>query len=166
MYKIKVNDKEYEISNTQDGKGVLNGNPYNMDFVRAQPGDYHVIHNNRSYNVELIKFVEDAKHMELLINGNKYRVSVKDDFDALLENLGLDMSLSGAEKELKAPMPGLVVDVLVEEGQELKEGDPVVILEAMKMENVLKAAGDVKVSSVEVNKGQAVEKNQVMVNFE
>lgn len=166
MYKIKVNNKEYDISNAQNGKGMLEGTPFEMDFVRMKQGEYHVLHNGRSYNVELIKFLEDAKHMELLINGNKYHVGVKDDFDALLENLGLDMTIGGAEKELKAPMPGLVVDILVKPGQELKEGDPVVILEAMKMENVLKSAGEAVVSSVEVNQGQAVEKNQVLVSFE
>ncbi|TXC85383.1 biotin/lipoyl-containing protein [Luteibaculum oceani] len=168
MYEIEINDKSYQVAPKSQklNTGLINGNPYEIDFIKVKEGEYHLLYNNKSYNVELIKFLEDKKHMELLVNGNKYTVAVKDEFDALLENLGLDMSLGGAEKELKAPMPGLVVDVLVEVGQELKDGEPVLILEAMKMENVLKATGDVKVKSIEVTKGRAVEKNQVLVNFE
>lgn len=168
MYEIQVNKENYKVEPNADKavKGLLEGTPYEIDYIKVKEGEYHVLWNNKSFNIELIKFLEDKKHMELLVNGNKYVVSLKDDFDALLANLGLDMTIGGAEKELKAPMPGLVVDVLVEVGQTLKEGDPLLILEAMKMENVLKASGESVVKSIEVNKGKAVEKNQILISFE
>ncbi|MGB0165538.1 MAG: acetyl-CoA carboxylase biotin carboxyl carrier protein subunit [Luteibaculum sp.] len=167
MFKIEVNKSKFEIlPDSQNGlKGLVNGAPYELDAVKVKSGEYHVLWNQKSFNIELIKFINDTKHLELLVNGNKYLVEVKDDFDALLENLGLDLAGAGAAKEIKAPMPGLVVDILVEEGQELKEGDPVLILEAMKMENVLKAPADVTVSKIDVNKGTAVTKNQVLIHF-
>ena len=168
MYEIQVNKENYKVEPNADKavKGLLEGKPYEIDYIKVKEGEYHVLWNNKSFNIELIKFLEDKKHMELLVNGNKYVVSLKDDFDALLANLGLDMTIGGAEKELKAPMPGLVVDVLVEVGQTLKEGDPLLILEAMKMENVLKASGESVVKSIEVIKGKSVEKNQILISFE
>jgi biotin carboxyl carrier protein len=77
------------------------------------------------------------------------------------------MDSGGAKKmkELKAPMPGLVVKIEVKPGDEVQKDQPLVILEAMKMENVLKAVGNATVASVEVKQGQAVEKNQVMIKF-
>ena len=67
--------------------------------------------------------------------------------------------------EIKAPMPGLVVRITVEEGAEVKKGDSLLVLEAMKMENVIKAPGDAVVGKIKVNAGQAVEKNQLLISF-
>jgi acetyl/propionyl-CoA carboxylase alpha subunit len=73
---------------------------------------------------------------------------------------------SAAVKTLKAPMPGLVLEVMVGPGTEVKKGDPLLVLEAMKMENVLKAPTDAVIKDVIVEISAAVEKNQVLVNFE
>jgi biotin carboxyl carrier protein len=72
---------------------------------------------------------------------------------------------SQAAKEIKAPMPGLIFDIKVKEGDEVKKGDAVLILEAMKMENILKSPGDGTVKSIKIKKGQSVEKNQVLIQF-
>jgi biotin carboxyl carrier protein len=68
--------------------------------------------------------------------------------------------------ELKAPMPGLVLDVRVKVGDVIKKGEPLVVLEAMKMENVLKSIADVTIKKIAIEKGNAVEKNQVLIFFE
>ena len=91
---------------------------------------------------------------------------VKDRFDGLLHDLGMDMQSSAKLDNLKAPMPGLVLEVRVSEGQEVKKNDPIIVLEAMKMENILKAHADGVVKNISVKKGDKVEKNQVMVNFQ
>jgi biotin carboxyl carrier protein len=77
----------------------------------------------------------------------------------------MDKLHSAKVNELKAPMPGLVLDIVVSEGQEVKKGDALVVLEAMKMENILKSPADVVVKKISVKKGTAVEKNQVLVLF-
>jgi biotin carboxyl carrier protein len=99
------------------------------------------------------------------IAGNVYSVKIADHYERLIQQLGF--SVGGAQKmnNVKAPMPGLVVDVLVEVGQEIKKGDSLVILEAMKMENVLKSIGEAKVKSITVVKGEAVVKGQVLIEF-
>ena len=85
--------------------------------------------------------------------------------DVLLEQMGIDMAAANVVNDLKAPMPGLVLEIPVSVGQEIKKGDQLIILEAMKMENVLKAVGDGVVKSIEVGKGDSVEKNQVLIKF-
>lgn len=79
--------------------------------------------------------------------------------------MGIDLSAGPKVNDMKAPMPGLVLNVLVENGQTIKKGDAIVVLEAMKMENILKSPSDGIVKKVHVIKGDKVEKNQVMVNF-
>jgi len=101
----------------------------------------------------------------MLVNGKKVQLSGEDDMDRLLKQLGMDSGGAKKMKELKAPMPGLVVKIEVKPGDEVAKDQPLVILEAMKMENVLKAVASATVASVEVKQGQAVEKNQVMIKF-
>jgi len=103
---------------------------------------------------------------DLRVNDTVYTVSVKDKMDQLLESMGLEAAGAGKMKNLKAPMPGLVLDVRVDVGAAVTKGDALLVLEAMKMKNVLKAEGDGVVKSVEVKKGQNVEKGHVMINFE
>jgi biotin carboxyl carrier protein len=68
--------------------------------------------------------------------------------------------------DLKAPMPGLVLQILVEPGQEIKKGDKILILEAMKMENAIKAPADAIVAQIHINPGTAVDKNQLLITFQ
>ena len=78
----------------------------------------------------------------------------------------MDNLSSNAAEDLKAPMPGLVLDVKVSPGDSVTTSDVVLVLEAMKMENNIKAPAEGVVKSIEIEKGQAVEKNQVLVTFE
>ena len=98
-------------------------------------------------------------------NNNVYTVQLKDRYDELLHALGMDAMLNNKVIDLKAPMPGLVLNVLVEEGAEIKKGDNLVVLEAMKMENILKATTDAKVKKIKVAKGNRVEKNEVLIEL-
>ena len=82
-----------------------------------------------------------------------------------MERMGLEDAASSASKELRAPMPGKVLEVLVKEGQHVAEGDPMLVLEAMKMENVLRSAGEGSVGRIHVDAGQAVEKDAVLIEL-
>lgn len=168
MYKAKINnDQTYHVELNQDGtSGTLNEQAFELDLQTLKPGSYHLIRNDQSYNIEVLKADADMKEYELKINGTPYTVNLEDRFDTLLKNLGMDNLNSQVVKELKAPMPGLVLDIAVAPGTEVKKGDPLLVLEAMKMENVLKSPTDAVVKSVAVELGAAVEKNQVLVNFE
>jgi biotin carboxyl carrier protein len=167
MYTIEINGKKFTLlpEDENTSKGKINDKPYDLDIQRVDDSNYHISNGSSSYDIELIK-MEEGSDIELRINGRKYKLNAKNRLDLLLEELGMNSMKSRKITNLKAPMPGLVLDVHVTPGDAVKKGDPLLILEAMKMENVIKAAGDGVVKSIEINKGDAVEKNHLLINFE
>lgn len=161
MLQVKVNKQSFEIENNE-----LNGEILDWDLLDFQDGTFHILSNAKSYRAKLIKLEEGAKSMIIEINGNEYTIALKDKYDILLEKLGMNTMASTKVNNLKAPMPGLVFDIKIKEGDSLQKGDVVLVLEAMKMENMLKAPADAVVKKVLVKKGAAVEKNQILVEFE
>jgi len=153
----------FEIDRTGSGY-VINGNERLLDVVRIAENRYHILFNGRSHNVQVIGL--EGKRVVLDINGKRCEVSVATRLDEVLAKLGMEQKAGHFLDNLRAPMPGLVIDVRVEPGMTVAKGDSLVVLEAMKMENALKSHGDAKVKSVRVKKGDAVEKGQVLVEFE
>jgi biotin carboxyl carrier protein len=166
MYKVKVNETyDFDVSN-DNGVLKLNNEKIELDVRTLVSGrSAHVIYNHKSYTVELVDVNEDDKTQRIKINGNIYTVSIKDEYDLLLKQLGLDTGLSNKIREVKAPMPGLVLKVLVEEGTIVKKGDNLLVLEAMKMENIIKSPTDGQVKKVLVQQGDKTEKNAVLLQF-
>ncbi|WP_461450582.1 acyl-CoA carboxylase biotin carboxyl carrier protein subunit [Mucilaginibacter sp.] len=165
MITAQVNSQyNFEIDKTDDVL-LINGEPVAADIKPLNGSAYHIIHNLKSYNAEVVSFNPAMKTAEIKVNNNLYTISVKDQYDTLLEKLGLNNLNSVKISEVKAPMPGLVLKVFVAEGGEVKKGDNLLILEAMKMENIIKAAADVTVKTVKIKTGDKVEKGQVLLMF-
>lgn len=165
MLKAKINDNTTYTVAQKEGIRTVNGLEIIADFKTLKPGTYHYLINNKSYNIDVIESDKKSKLYQLRINGKDFDVQLRDRYDDLLHELGLDTISAAKISDLKAPMPGLVVDILVQENSVVKKGDTLVILEAMKMENSLKATADTIVKKVMVKKGQAVEKNEVLVQL-
>jgi biotin carboxyl carrier protein len=166
MLKIKINNqKEYDVT-VEKGKAFLDGNEVQWDLVSTGHNRFHILRNNRSYEVEALFIDKEAKTMDVKVNGNVYKLQLSDRYDALLKELGMDAAAASKINVLKAPMPGLVLDIRIEEGIEVKKGDPVIVLEAMKMENILKSPSDGRITKIHVKKGIAVEKNQILVTID
>jgi biotin carboxyl carrier protein len=100
------------------------------------------------------------------VNNQEILVSIEDRFDILLKQLGMDSVNNKKVNEVIAPMPGLVLSLNVSLGDSVAQGDSLLVLEAMKMENIIKSPSDGIVKSIEVVSSQAVEKNQVLIRFE
>jgi acetyl/propionyl-CoA carboxylase alpha subunit len=144
---------------------TLNGQPFDWDIAALGNGRYHVVHQGKSYNAELLAADYQAKTFVLRLNGQRVELQAKDRFDQLLERMGLSNAAATKVNELKAPMPGLIVDIRVQPGQTVQKGDPLLVLEAMKMENILKAPAEGTVSSIRVDLRANVTKGQVLVQF-
>ncbi len=165
MYKIKLGDNNFLEYKEEKGQILIDNNPINWDLTRVSDKKFHIIKDNKTYNIEVINYDKDKKILSIKINSHLLDLTIQDQQDVLLEKLGLNKISISQLNELKAPMPGMIVEVKVSEGQEVKKGDPLVILEAMKMENIIKSSGDGKVKEVLVTKGISVEKNQVLIKF-
>tara|TARA_B110000046_G_scaffold23553_1_gene22474 strand:- start:3770 stop:4300 length:531 start_codon:yes stop_codon:yes gene_type:complete len=169
MSELKVeieNGNSYSIEGLTGISADLDGFSINWDQIEIKPGKFHIIKNKKSYSVEVVGADAANKTFELKVNNNTYKTKVEDRFDLLLQQLGMDNLASNVAKELKAPMPGLVLKIEVEIGQQVKEGEALLVLEAMKMENVLKSPADVVVKLICVTEGNAVEKNEILIEFE
>lgn len=162
MIKVTANGKkEFTIEGTS-----LNGVPVEWDKIEVYNGTFHIIRNNKGYTATVLNFNKEEKTMTIRVNGNDYDISIKDKYDLLLQQLGINTKSSAAVQSIKAPMPGLIINISVETGSEVKKGDSLLILEAMKMENVIKSPRDGKIKKVNVAIKQPVEKNQVILEFE
>ncbi|WP_412467140.1 acetyl-CoA carboxylase biotin carboxyl carrier protein subunit [Pedobacter sp. KLB.chiD] len=165
MYKVKVNDQFlFEVEN-KDSAFLINGDQVQLDLSKIGHNSTHVLYQNISFNTELVDINRAEKTCKIKVNGNIYQISIEDQFDVLLKQLGLDNLTANKVLEIKAPMPGLVLKVLVEENAEVKKGDNLLILEAMKMENILKSSSDGVVKKILIKQGDKVEKNQILVQF-
>jgi biotin carboxyl carrier protein len=166
MYKVNINDSIQLETEYKDGLVLMNGEAVEIDIVSLTPSRFHIIHQQKSYLAELVEVDYSQKKMTIKVNSNRYELSIKDQYDELLKNLGLDNLNSTKIKEIKAPMPGLVLKLLVIEGKEIKKGDNLLVLEAMKMENMIKSPSDAIIKKIFINSGDKVEKNQVMINLD
>ena len=165
MLKAIINSQTFDIQSDKNDVSV-NSQPFSWDLVEIKDGNFHVIYNHKSYNAEVLEADYQTKSFLIKINNTKYSVAVKDRFDILLDQLGMSNASSAKVNDLKAPMPGLIVDIKVQVGDTVKKGDTILILEAMKMENVLKATGEGIIKAIKIAPKQNVEKNQVMIEFE
>lgn len=122
--------------------------------------------NNQTIQVRCINVDHLAKTVTLLYNNQKYIAKITEPMDELLKSMGLENAMVPKISEVKAPMPGLVLDILVTAGQSVEVGEKILVLEAMKMENAIKSPTAGTIASIHVSKGQAVDKNFVLIKFE
>jgi biotin carboxyl carrier protein len=165
MLQIKVNEKRNYEADKKGDSLLINGENTTADIKQLNATAYHIINNLKSYNAEVINFNAAEKTAQIKVNNNIYSVSAKDRFDILLDQLGLSNLNAAKVSEIKAPMPGMVLKVFVNEGMEIKKNDNLFILEAMKMENIIKAPADVTVKTVKIKPGDKVEKGQILMLF-
>lgn len=133
--------------------------------VLEERGDRIVVRIGNKVQELNVRPTDNPKLLDVFLNGKHYPVQIKDRTDLLLEEMGMDISVESAATDLKAPMPGLVLNILVAAGDAVSKGDPLLILEAMKMENMIKATTDATIEEIHVSTGNTVEKDQLMITF-
>ena len=116
--------------------------------------------------IEVLNVNFDTKELKIRHNHSTHVLDYKNELDIVLDQMGIKRTFEALNTDVKAPMPGKVLQVVVAEGDEVKKGDAILILEAMKMENVLKAEGDCIIKKVLVNTEESVEKNQILIELD
>ena len=157
MYTVTVNKNE-----------PINIEPQqiNWDIIEFSERKFHILQGRRSYEAVVTEANFEEKYFTIKINNNYYEVSIKDEFDRLADRLGFADKKVKVVNNVKAPMSGVVLDIMVNDGSTVAEGDSVLILEAMKMENIIRAERDATIKNILISKGASVDKNQVLIEYE
>ncbi len=166
MLQTTVNGKHEFSIDLQDGQWMVNGAAADWDMQEGHNSLLSILHNGKSYTALVEKIDTASKELTLRINGQPYTVAIQEPIDLLLSSMGLDLKAMQKVEPVKAPMPGMILRVLVEPGQQIIKGDGLLVLEAMKMENILKAAHNATVKSIRVQERTAVEKGAVLIDLE
>ena len=128
MYKVISNKKEFSVSAEKENNVFyVNDNNVALDIKKLSETAFHVLRNNKGYQVELVHLDKAAKTVSLKVNGSIYNYTLKDEMDLLLQKMGLNNIATAKVSEVKAPMPGLVLEVVSHEGDTVKKGDALVI---------------------------------------
>jgi biotin carboxyl carrier protein len=137
-----------------------------LDVVALENSKFHILKNHKPYKAEVLSADFLEKKYSVKVNNNIYEVAISNDLDLLIESIGIERGKSKVVNAIKAPMPGLILEINVSVGQEVKENDPLLILEAMKMENSFLSPRNGIIKSIAVEKGNAVDKGQLLIEFE
>ncbi|MBG6132263.1 biotin carboxyl carrier protein [Aquimarina sp. EL_43] len=156
-YKVSVNTIfDFEFTEEDISK---------IDMVSNSKSTHHILQNNKSFHTEIVQSDFDTKKYTVKVNNNSYQVNITNELDTRIAAMGFSIGSSKQVNAIKAPMPGLLLDVQVEIGQEVKEDDPLLILEAMKMENIILSPRDGVIKSISATTGDAVDKGQLLIEF-
>ena len=164
MFSVILQDTAYSVEKNGN-ETLVNQQALSWDLKWMGDRKIHLIQGTQSLEAELLDLDLEAKTVQIRLGHKKTTIQLQDRFDLLLEKMGMNAASAGSHKEIKAPMPGLILDIKVAPGDVVKKGDVLVILEAMKMENSIKSPGDGLVKIVKVELKQSVEKNQVLIQF-
>ena len=156
MYKVIIDGEEIIVSQ----------NDLDSMDNHSTPVGFHILKDKKAYHVTLPKVGQNPKTGTLHVNNKRFRFDIMDQYDQLVSSMGLDAVAEIRVTDILAPMPGLILDIMVKAGDEIEAGSSILILEAMKMENVIKAEGGGVIKSVNFKVGATVDKGAVIIEME
>lgn len=160
-------DKSYRVLVNKNLKLEIGADAVQgLDASPSAENSFHVLHNHRSFRAELLRTDFYGRTYAIRIGGETFEVAIQSDLDALIQKMGYTLGSSRTMNSIKAPMPGIIIDIQVEQGQQVHEGEALVVLEAMKMENAIVSPSDATIKEILVKKGDTVEKNKLLIELE
>lgn len=158
IFKVRINNKlNFNLNQRQ---------AQDLNVVNEANSKLHILHNNKSFKAELVHRNFNEKKYTIVLNSNTYQIEISNALDLLIDEMGYSMSSSKTLNFINAPMPGIIIDLKIKEGDFLKEGDTLFVLEAMKMENAISCPKDATIKSIFIKIGDAVEKGKLLIELE
>jgi biotin carboxyl carrier protein len=161
-YQVTIGDNTYDLRLRADHV-MIGETEKNLSFEPVDHGSWLLSLDGRSYRIQL---EERTNQLSLSVNGQAFDVLVKSELDLLMEKYGMAETIDAAAREVRAPMPGLVLRMMAEPGLRVEAGDGLVVLEAMKMENEIRASRGGTIKAVHASEGTPVSKNALLIEFE
>ena len=157
-FTVQVNE---QVDFTLD---INKSNPFDCQAVEGNK--YHILNGSASYKAELVNQDFGERSYTIQIGSNVYSIKIQTDLDKMIRSMGYELSSENAANDIKAPMPGIILEIKVQTGDTVKKGDTLLILEAMKMENAILSPKDGVIKSVWSNAGDTVDKNKLLIELE
>lgn len=157
-FTIKIEGfSDQELSGADAGK---------LDLIPAGKQTYHILSGKKAFRAQLTGKDFQKKTYRIKVNSNTYHIRINDELDRLIEKMGLSSRNTKKTNQIKAPMPGVILDLKVGKGDTVQEGDTLLILEAMKMENAILCPKDAVIKNIHVALNETVEKNKLLIELE
>lgn len=160
-------NQEFELQiNNNNNLSLNQEDAQNLDAIPISKNKWHILTENQSYHAEIIQSDLASKSYKIEVNSNIYEVNIKDTLDLQIKAMGFSAGNSKKLNLIKAPMPGIIIDVLVKEKDNIKEGETLLVLEAMKMENGITCPKDATIKAIHVENAETVEKGKLLIELE
>jgi biotin carboxyl carrier protein len=157
-YKVSVNET-YEFSLSEKDLVLL-------DVLQTSSSNYHVLKEGRPFPVKVVSNSFHDRTYLVKVKNETYEVAIKNELDQRITEMGFSLGSTKNISDIIAPMPGLILDILVKVGELVTEDSPLLILEAMKMENIITSPREGVIKNITVKKGDAVDKKQLLISYE
>lgn len=165
QFESEINGEVFGVElNDQLSEAIVEDTTVPIEIIVQASGRILLRSGTKLYKIDNIEV--DERNVSFSINGTHFETTVKDEQELLLEKLGFHAGAAASAGSLNAPMPGKILELLISDGESVEEGQPVLILEAMKMENELKSPSNGVVSKLHIQQGDNVEKNQILIDIE
>ncbi|SNZ00398.1 biotin/lipoyl-containing protein [Flagellimonas pacifica] len=157
-YVVKVDENfDFQLSGEDIAK---------LDILKTGNNTFHLLKNGTSYKIEIGVADFNSRSYMVKVNGSEFRTSIGTPLHELIKKMGFASNGSKNINSVSAPMPGLILNISVEEGQEVVEDQQLLVLEAMKMENIITSPRNGVVKKIAVTQGDAVDKKQLLIEFQ
>lgn len=163
-FEVEINGDTIHVELDDNSEfAIVNGDHVHFSILENSQHRLLVRVGTKVYKCDNIIVTDESINFSM--NGELLHTKIKDDEQLLLEKLGFNTAKSDLKDLILAPMPGKILDISVSEGDNVEKGDSILILEAMKMENELKASMAGVIHLIQVKTGESVEKNQILLEI-
>jgi biotin carboxyl carrier protein len=161
---VSQKDRKYKIQNPFSEEITINSKKTDIKIFESDDGFTYLVYKNKKYLVEITE--KNQNKYTVMINGVSYSFTVESPISYLRKKYLAKHQITNKIEQIIAPMPGKIIELLVEENAEIKEGEPIVILEAMKMQNEINSHVAGKVKKIHVKQFDSVAKDELIIEIE
>ncbi len=137
-----------------------------FQLLKRNGNSIKFLFKGKIYSAEILSYSSDGKKLHLAINNQKIQLSLKDNLDQMIDDMGMNDVSDDIGGDIISPMPGLILKILVKEGDAVEKGDDILVLEAMKMENLLQAPSSGIIKSIKCEVGNSVNKGDLLIKID